>query len=419
YQNIEGNLGSIERVYHDEQRDGSNHRSGRQLPNQFQMVFAEVFAPPVKAFIAEKLELLTLAREFSLTGNMWYLALTSGHDSLKKQAIQLFRQRLLGEDEEFNRVWGVAAESLHQRFQILMEPLFYALTEDHWAPDAEGALVGLVLSVEVDYSLVGPYLEQIYSVSSESHLKKIAGRLIGELKGLEYLESLPDLSLRKKFLIVNGGYSELSNYSVNEEDVKSFHYNLFHGQSVVLNAGGPGGTVVPISGGQSLRDEAGLIKLEPGLVLETPYRAATNANLKKAIGEIRESNPIALTAVYGDHGGPQSLALWNGDYLTATALQKMYREFPEETPIRSIFLQCYAGTLIVSPERKRPPFVAGLKSFINHHYPLNRCAYANSHHDELGTYYSWGSKWENSNWSQLFKARPNLSLRILKDFMGQ
>ena len=155
YQNIQGNLGTIERVYHDEKRDGGSHRSGRQLPNQFQLIFAEVFAPPVKAFIEEKLAMLTLAREFALTGNMWYLALTSGHEDLKKQAQQLFLQRLKGEDGEFNKLWGAAAANAQQRFQILIEPLFYALTKDHWAPDAEGALLDLVLSLELNYDLVG------------------------------------------------------------------------------------------------------------------------------------------------------------------------------------------------------------------------------------------------------------------------
>jgi hypothetical protein len=417
YQEIIGNIGFIETLFQERSDSNGNPNQFENLPEQFQNIEAEVFAEPVQKLVLEKMERWTLSKEEVLSGYIWYLTLRSDKEELVNSATKLFRLRTLGDDLEFNRIWGREGDSSAKRFEILFNQLMSSRFGKKWNLADEDFFVNFVTSLRLEYEIIGPHLEHGFSSSLDPLLRNISGRIIREAKGPIYLESLPDLRDRKKFLYVNGGYIELANNSTNEEDLKSFHYNLFYGKATILNAGGPGGTVVAISNGQQDRDETGLIKFSPGLELEKPFLAATTENLKITLGDIHRSNPLWFTAVFGDHGGPQSLSLWNGDYLTAPALQKMYREFSDHTLIRSIFLQCYAGTLIVSNERKPPPFILGLPKFLEYHYAENRCAYANSHHDELGAYYSEGSKWDVSSWSKLFKLKPQLTLKALKEFI--
>jgi hypothetical protein len=417
YQEIIGNIGFIETLFQERSDSNGNQNQFENLQEQFQNIEAEVFAEPVQRLVREKMERWTLSKEEVLSGYIWYLTLRSDKEELVNSATKLFRLRILGDDLEFNRIWGREGDSSVKRFEILFNQLMASRFGKKWNFADEDFFVNFVTSLRLEYETIGPHLEHGFSSSLDPLFRNISGRIIREAKGPIYLESLPDLRDRKKFLYVNGGYIELANNSTNEEDLKSFHYNLFYGKATILNAGGPGGTVVAISNGQQERDETGLIKFSPGLELEKPFLAATTENLKITLGDIRRSNPLSFTAVFGDHGGPQSLSLWNGDYLTAPALQKMYGEFPDQTLIRSIFLQCYAGTLIVSNERKPPPFILGLPKFLDYHYAENRCAYANSHHDELGAYYSEGSKWDVSSWSKLFKLKPQLTLKALKEFI--
>jgi hypothetical protein len=417
YQEIIGNIGFIETLFQERSDSNGNPNQFENLQEQFQNIEAEVFAEPVQKLMRENMAKWTLSKEEVLSGYIWYLTLRSDKEELVNSATKIFRSRILGDDLEFNRIWGREGDSSAKRFAILFNQLMSSRFGKKWNLADEDFFVNFVMSLRLEYEIIGPGLEHGFSSSLDSFYRNISGRLIREAKGPIYLESLPDLRDRKKFLYVNGGYIELANNSTNEEDLKSFHYNLFHGKSTILNAGGPGGTVVSISNGQQDRDETGLIKFSPGLELEKPFLAATKENLKITLADIRRSNPLSFTAVFGDHGGPQSLSLWNGDYLTAPALQKMYREFSDQTLIRSIFLQCYAGTLIVSNERKPPPFILGLPKFLDYHYAENHCAYANSHHDELGAYYSEGSKWDVSSWSKLFKLKPQLTLKALKEFI--
>lgn len=417
YQEIVGNIGVIENLFPERSDSIGSPNQYENLQEQFQNIEAELFAEPVWNLLLKKMEKWTLSREDVLSGYIWNLTLRSDKEELFDSAAKLFRLRILGEDLEFNRIWGRDGDTSVKRFKILFNQLMSVYFKRQWSPEDEDFFVNFITSLKLEYEIVGSHLEYGFCSSFDPLFKNVSGRLIRAAKGLIYLESLPDLRDRKKFLYVNGGYTELANNSTNEEDLKSFHYNLFYGKSTILNAGGPGGTVVAISNGQQERDDSGLIKLSPGLELDRPFRAATTENLKISLNDIHQADPLSLTAVFGDHGGPQSLSLWNGDYLTAPALQKMYRNFSSHTLIRSIFLQCYAGTLIVSSERRPPPFIAGLPRFLDYHYPENRCAYANSHHDELGAYYSEGSKWDVSSWSKLFKLKPQLTLRALKEFI--
>ncbi|MBK7845538.1 MAG: hypothetical protein IPJ71_17980 [Bdellovibrionales bacterium] len=417
YQEIVGNIGLIENLFQERSDSNGNPNQFENLQEQFQSIEAEIFAEPVQKLVLGKMERWTLSREEVLSGYIWYLTLRSDKEELVNSASKLFCLRIMGDDLDFNRIWGREGDTSVKRFKILFNQLMSSRFGRKWNPADEDFFVNFVVGLRLEYEIIGPHLEYLFSSSLDSFYRNISGKLIREVKGPIYLESLPDLRDRKKFLYVNGGYTELANNSTNEEDLKSFHYNLFYGKSTILNAGGPGGTVVAINNGQQVRDETGLIKFSPGLELEKPFLAATTENLKNSLDDINRSNPISLTAVFGDHGGPQSLSLWNGDYLTAPALQKIYRDFSDQTLIRTIFLQCYAGALIVSRERKPPPFITGLLKFLDYHYPENRCAYANSHHDELGAYYSEGSKWDVSSWSKLFKLKNQLTLRTLKEFI--
>ncbi|MEK7388586.1 MAG: hypothetical protein AAB036_02690 [Elusimicrobiota bacterium] len=134
-------------------------------------------------------------------------------------------------------------------------------------------------------------------------------------------------------------------------------------------------------------------------------------NLRLSLEELSREGPEKLTVVFGGHGGFDGSAMWGRGTLIAEEWLELQKKFLPSTSIKSVFLQCYAGSVVVPRDRKRPERVASLERFLLAHYPKNRCALAMSSDDELGQYYGYDSpNWESSPWSLLLKRRPELSL---------
>ena len=377
----------------------------------------ESHSPQAQAFLKENLPALTLSVGQPLTAFLWYMCLSAGNNENSwAQALALIRYRVMGNDPLFNELWYSNANTPWKHFRIIFDQLSQSLDIGGWTNQVQNLLVQFVLDLQLPYSLMGPHLENIYWTTPNPAQKRVAQTLIVEQMGISYFKTLTPRPSEEKvsFLYVNGGYDELSNYATNEEDLKSFHYKLFGSKTLVLNAGGPGGTVIPDT---LPRDENGLLVLKPGLKLDKPFRAASRKNLDLVFKEIKATNPTALTAIFGDHGGPNTLALWGQDTLTAKDLQNSYAQFPEQTLVRSLFLQCFGATMIVPQDRKVPTKLALLTPFFKQNYPKNRCALANARHDELGVYYQFGQTWEVGRWTWLFRYKRHISLRYLKDFM--
>jgi hypothetical protein len=65
----------------------------------------------------------TLSKEEVLSGYIWYLTLRSDKEELVNSATKIFRSRILGDDLEFNRIWGREGDSSAKRFAILFNQL--------------------------------------------------------------------------------------------------------------------------------------------------------------------------------------------------------------------------------------------------------------------------------------------------------
>jgi hypothetical protein len=222
-----------------------------------------------------------------------------------------------------------------------------------------------------------------------------------------------------EFVYVNGGYSPETNYSVHEQDLLAFRNGLFAvspATSVhLLNAGGEGTKVIKTSpDGTYERTEEGQMVILPSQVTE-PTESATYDHTVRLFDRLKSAKPARLTIVYGDHGGPLGIALWDGRNLSAKDLRESYQKLPSSTLIRAIHLHCFGGSAMVDPGRKIPESPESLKGFFAFHYPLNRCAAAMSHEDEVGQYYSWDKSWDQGPWVELLKAHPHLTLKELKD----
>ncbi|MBK8204482.1 MAG: hypothetical protein IPK68_19995 [Bdellovibrionales bacterium] len=199
YQEIIGNIGFIETLFQERSDSNGNPNQFENLPEQFQNIEAEVFAEPVQKLVLEKMERWTLSKEEVLSGYIWYLTLRSDKEELVNSAAKLFRLRILGDDLEFNRIWGREGDSSAKRFEILFNQLMSSRFGKKWNLADEDFFVNFVTSLRLEYEIIGPHLEHGFSSSLDPLLRNISGRIIREAKGPIYLEGLPDLRDRKNF----------------------------------------------------------------------------------------------------------------------------------------------------------------------------------------------------------------------------
>ena len=223
----------------------------------------------------------------------------------------------------------------------------------------------------------------------------------------------------KKSILINGGYSETSNYSAHEHEIASFYHYLFDKKSTILNADGKENKVIQIlKDGSFKRDQRGFLILGDSL-FQTVHPRASIQNLKKELLKLKKNPVEQLTLVYSDHGTQNGVSLWGGDQLNARDVSGLYDKVSNKTQIKSIHLHCYPGALVVDPKRTVPENIKQLPKFLRKHYRMNRCAVAMGSHDETLTYYSWEKPFNKSSWSQLFQKRPKISLDEFKSHFMQ
>lgn len=219
-------------------------------------------------------------------------------------------------------------------------------------------------------------------------------------------------SEQKKFILINGGGSVSSNYSVHETDIQVFD-SLFGGNSIILNANGNESLVLPVSVKNDYfqRDFGGWVMLRK-TSLDT-NRKATRAEFFNIAEDLSANSPQELTVVYGDHGAPDGIVLWGGDKLNANDIKSAYSKLPNTT-IRSIHLHCYGGAAVVDPNKKIPSNARELISTLKQHYLPNKCALTLSAETEPGQYYSWTDDPRQSSWKKLFEKNKKPSLLSIK-----
>ncbi|HAR42776.1 MAG TPA: hypothetical protein DCS07_09150 [Bdellovibrionales bacterium] len=223
---------------------------------------------------------------------------------------------------------------------------------------------------------------------------------------------------RKRFIFVNGGYSPLMNADMHEQDLLSFHHDLFEGKTVLLNAAGKNVQVVRTDRrGYPLRDASGGILLGPSQVGD--QKAARPEVLRTEFESAAKDKIKELTIVYGDHGGRSGVPFWGGEFFDAARLRVLRSPLSSKTLIRSIHLHCYPGVAIVDGKRKIPENPAEWAKYLEAHYPENTCALGMGNGQEIGQYYSQGQKWPDTNWSKLLKNLKKPSLDRIQTALSE
>ena len=287
---------------------------------------------------------------------------------------------------------------------------------------SETRLRDFLLTVPWDEDVIEPELRKRVGLKDDSPYgrlaKDLANKLFSESAVTEWEEGFDQK--QHAYLYINGGYSNMSNLSVNETDILSFHHGLFFGKSRILSGGGPEGAVVRIkNNGAYDRDAEGRVIWSQAADLGVPYEAATRDNLFKLLDEAATEKPKELSMVFGGHGAVDAYTLWDGGYLSAVDLLDIYQKFPAETVIRTVHLQCYAGSLLAFVDRRVPKVMGRFKKYMDYYYPANRCGLATSAEFELGKFFDWGKDWKDGHWTGYFKDDPSISLDRLQKVLWE
>lgn len=384
-----------------------------------------IFLPEVREFVFETLSTLPSSPCSSrgYKGGFLYLALSSGDARLENLATSILANRTQS-----------ARTTAAIELRHVVEELSEFLSANTQLKEQLATLAPQISRVPVEYDLLAPELEGAAVSSSTSPYSLMARNWIRIAKGEEYLRKiLSSASLKhREFIYINGGYSTASNNQANEADLMTFHLGLFNESTRILNAGGPHGTIVAPGNGfgeltvdpdqpQPPKTVMRKLRLLPGLDLGQPFDSATRQNIEKAFRAIPPST-TELTVVYGGHGDTSGFASWGGDRLSARDILNFEKLAPKTTVVRSIFMQCFAGSTVVLPKRVIPKLESSLRDFVDHHYPSNRCGLAVSSEDEVNRYLShlatWqNGAWSNSPWARMFASRPIVSLQSTKEFL--
>ncbi|MEK6704897.1 MAG: hypothetical protein AABZ06_03840 [Bdellovibrionota bacterium] len=216
----------------------------------------------------------------------------------------------------------------------------------------------------------------------------------------------------KKAILINGGASDDSNYSIHEVDIQAFNNRLFGGRGIILNAKGPDSVVIPVDvEGNFQRDFWGWVT--PRKTSLAGSRPATKSGVFQTFDALMKTPPSQMTVVYGDHGTRSGISLWDEESLSAEDIRSIYSRFPQ-TQIRSIHLHCYGGAAVVNPDRTLPENMDKLPEFLRRNYLPNKCALTLSSEKELGQYYTWSDDLKENAWNKMFSTSKNPTLRTIK-----
>lgn len=221
------------------------------------------------------------------------------------------------------------------------------------------------------------------------------------------------------YAFVNGGMDPSANTWLHEQDILAFNNTLFKGSpTVLLNASGPDTQYADTDGnGNVLRRPDGMTVLQKTMVGKSALPAKLN-DVRTLHSTVTKQNPDTAVIVYGDHGDRAGLSLWRED-LTAAEHFKLQSSISSKTLLRSIYIQCFAGSLLVDQSRQIPKDGDKLLPFLETYYPPNKCGLALSRHDEMGQYNTKDGPWQNSPWTNYFtNARPP-NLSDLQNFLNQ
>jgi hypothetical protein len=202
-------------------------------------------------------------------------------------------------------------------------------------------------------------------------------------------------------LLINGGYSASSNLDSFEKDMTRLNKVLFNNKGIVINANGANTTTVKLNDrGDFLRDSEGWLKLFPSQI--TGALPATKENVSQSISSLVKNSKSDVTIYFGDHGGPQGVALWGGSAFSRGDFLKSIKSAPTDIFIRSLDIHCYSGAMIFT--NSNGPF--------SEQFPRNVCALGVALHDEMGHALTIGT---NSLWPR-FLNNEN-SLKTIHDKM--
>jgi hypothetical protein len=380
------------------------------------------FDSAVRGFLKAELTTGPTCRDQAVQLSILLAAQATEDVELQKLARLGLARKLNGLDSDFNIFLGTAGRSIADRLRWITRQFQVRIagTAD-LAPLGE-EFIHLFSTLEFRDASLQKELEEAATQRKDSLYRTLAQRWLVKAKGMDYLKALQSSAVRnakKNFVYFNGGYSITSNSHIHEQDLQSFHYGLFDGQSTVLSAGGPDGTAVPTRGGNPYLGTDSMLQLMPSIKLDKPYIAATLDNLKATVAAVPKTSN-ELTVIFGGHGNRYGLAVWGFKYLRAQDIGDIYRELPESVQVRSMFLQCFAGATIVPPQRILPNNLKSFETFANYYFPKNRCAAATSSDDEVGFYYSSydsGLDWQRGPWVKMFSSLPIVSLQTIKDYL--
>lgn len=207
----------------------------------------------------------------------------------------------------------------------------------------------------------------------------------------------------KRFLVVNGGYSDTSNFSYAEETAVLMRNIFFKGKAQLLYANGAQTKVVKMSSdGFFNRDELGMLNPTP-TTISFPFIKADKASIKKYYNGLSLEKPKEVTAAFFDHGGSAGVALWGqgrGEDTTLTALElrTLEKYFPSETIVRSIHSHCHSGAMLVDPNRQLPKSIDNIDKFVTSNYFFNRCGFSDADHSQSIVNHLYYNPWEKSVW---------------------
>jgi hypothetical protein len=372
------------------------------------------YRPTAQELFRQWLDGEKFKNERGLYGDFYLGAYGSGDSQLKERVVSDVENKINGLDSEFNATVGKNLKSIEQRYFYFVSLLLKSAGEANfiqnvWMRDSLYPLVlDLLKNLKIDPLVISSSLAKFLNQKAESKYKTLAKNLLGE----EYVKKIVKVEVHKKrnqqYVYVNGGFSETSNIVTHESDLKGFIYNLFPYYTAVLSGGGLGGPVSERLNGKLYEvTVAQFLPQTSDLNLDKPFFAATLKNYENLFQDLSQQKPDSLTVVYGGHGNTNGFALWGGnDFLSARDILKAYSNFPENTVIQSLFLQCYGGNTVVSSKRSLPKSAKAIETYFSHYFPKNRCSMAMSSHEEIGQYYTNGKKWDHNYWSEMLEGQP-------------
>ncbi|MDZ4661925.1 MAG: hypothetical protein SGJ18_09955 [Pseudomonadota bacterium] len=397
--------------------------------------------PQVVKFVKRVLPIVTLYPDQWNYRILWLVAAGNEDNSVRELAKHLMRERVVGHDYRFNRGLGKNLKTTEARYSFYFSELGAAALTLASDDSLNDLVQELILNLGLDLKYLRPALEDVLRFNGSENQYKIALKTFfkgfdkNQLSSIFEKSSGNPIDFETKFLVVNGGYSEASNFESNEIFLRSFYYGLFQTKAKVLNAGGPYSKSIALNeSSQPLvndkdfsfvyrdpmtlpdLDESRGFPFRPLSKGQTPYIAATLKNFRQALHDISQENPKRLTVALGGHGSPAGFALWGKSLLDQLTLNDFYRELFEDTMVRTVVSSCFAGSVLASPSRLIPASLWEFnKKYVGHQYPLNKCGLASVNHFQLQ--YVVNTDMKSDLWFRLFEQVPRPSLEIMRNIL--